>query len=85
MLKSFWFHLFLICAGIVVGSMLAEMTAGIPVLSWLSYGLDFGTKSPLVLDLNAITLTFGVTVKLTIASALCVALSLLLGRYLAEK
>ncbi len=85
MLKSFWFHLFLICIGIVVGSMLAEMTAGIPVLSWLSYGLDFGTKSPLVLDLNAITLTFGVTFKLTISSALCVALSLLLGRYLAEK
>ena len=85
MLKSFWFHLFLICVGIVVGSMLAEITTGIPVLSWLSYGLDFGTKTPIVLDLNAVSLTLGVTVKLTISSALCVALSLLLGRYLAEK
>ena len=85
MLKSFWFHLFLICVGIVVGSMLAEITAGIPVLSWLSYGLDFGTKTPIVLDLNAVSLTLGVTVKLTISSSLCVALSLLLGRYLAEK
>ncbi|MBP3293875.1 MAG: DUF4321 domain-containing protein [Clostridia bacterium] len=85
MLKSFWFHLFLICVGIVVGSMLAEITADIPVLSWLSYGLDFGTKTPIVLDLNAVSLTLGVTVKLTISSALCVALSLLLGRYLAEK
>lgn len=85
MLKSFWFHLFLVCIGIVVGSMLAEMTAGIPFLSWLSYGLDFGTKSPVVLDLNAITLTLGITVKITISSALCVALSLLLGRCIAEK
>lgn len=85
MLKSFWFHLFLICVGIVVGSMLAEITADIPLLSWLSYGLDFGTKSPIVLDLHALTLTLGVTIKLTISSAICVALSLLLGRYLAEK
>lgn len=85
MSKSFWFNLFLVVVGIVVGSMVSEMTAGIPALSWLSYGLNFGTKSPVVLDLNAITLTFGVTLNITISTAICVALSLLLGRYIAEK
>ena len=85
MTKSFWFHLFLIVVGIVVGSMVSEMTADIPALSWLSYGLDFGTKSPVVLDLNAITLTLGVSLKVTVSTAVFVALSLLLGRYISEK
>ncbi|MBQ9716548.1 MAG: DUF4321 domain-containing protein [Clostridia bacterium] len=85
MTKSFWFHLFLIVVGIVVGSMVSEMTADIPALSWLSYGLNFGTKSPVVLDLNAITLTLGVSLKVTVSTAVFVALSLLLGRYISEK
>ncbi|MBQ4590664.1 MAG: DUF4321 domain-containing protein [Clostridia bacterium] len=85
MTKSFWFHLFLIVVGIVVGSMVSEMTADIPALSWLSYGLNFGTKSPVVLDLNAITLTLGISLKVTVSTAACVALSLVLGRYISEK
>ena len=85
MTKSFWFHLFLIVVGIVVGSMVSEMTADIPALAWLSYGLNFGTKSPVVLDLNAITLTLGVSLKVTVSTAVFVALSLLLGRYISEK
>ena len=85
MTKSFWFHLFLIVVGIVVGSMVSEMTADIPALSWLSYGLNFGTKSPVVLDLNAVTLTLGVSLKVTVSTAVFVALSLLLGRYISEK
>lgn len=85
MTKSFWLNLFLVVVGIVVGSMVSDMTAGIPALSWLSYGLNFGTKSPVVLDLNAITLTFGITLNITISTAICVALSLILGRYIAQK
>lgn len=85
MTKSFWFHLFLIVVGIVVGSMVSEMTADIPALSWLSYGLNFGTKSPVVLDLNAITLTLGISLKVTVSTAACVVLSLVLGRYISEK
>ncbi len=83
--KSFWFHLFLVVVGIVTGSMVSDMTAGIPALSWLSYGLNFGTSTPLVLDLSAVKLTVGLTLNITISTALCIALALLLGRYIAEK
>lgn len=85
MSRSFWFNLFLIVIGIVIGSMAAEMTAEIPALSWLSYGLNFGTKSPVILDLNAVTLTFGISLKVTIATAACTALSLVLGHYISKK
>lgn len=85
MRKGFWLHLFLVCAGIVVGSMAAELTAGVPVLQWLSYGLDFGMESPVALDLHVLHLTFGVTVKITVSHILFVALSILLGRLIAER
>lgn len=83
--RSFWFNLFLVCVGIVVGSMVAEMTAGITALSWLSYGLDFGTATPFVLDLNVLKLTFGITVKITISTVIFVAISIVLGRTIARK
>ena len=76
----FWLNLFLVLAGIVVGSLIAEITAGVSWLSWLSFGLEFGTEEPLVLNLTVLRLTFGITVKITVASILFVSLSLLLGR-----
>lgn len=84
MRRGFWLHFFLICAGIVVGSMAAEITSGIPVLGWLSYGLDFGTQSPIVLDLHVLQLTIGATVKITVSHIVFVALSIILGRLIAR-
>ncbi len=82
---KFWLTIFLICVGVVVGSMMAEITAGVPYLGWLSYGLTFGTDSPLVLNLNVLRLTFGINVKLTVSTLIFVALSLILGRLIDKK
>ena len=84
MRRGFWLNFFLICVGIVVGSMAAEITSGIPVLGWLSYGLDFGTQSPIVLDLHVLQLTIGATVKITVSHIVFVALSIILGRLIAR-
>ena len=84
MKKTFWLNFFLICVGIVLGAMVSEMTSGIPILSWLSYGLDFGTESPLVLDLNVLRLTVGLSVNISVSTILFVSLSLLLGRILVK-
>jgi len=80
MKKSFWLNLFLICVGIVAGSLVAELTVGVPFLEWLSYGLDFGTESPFVLNLNVLRFTFGISFKITISTIIFVALSLVVGR-----
>ena len=82
---TFWLNLFLILIGIVVGTMLAEMTREIVWLSWLSYGLEFGTESPLVLNLHVLKLTLGITVRITVSTVLFIALSLLLGRMIAAR
>ncbi|MBQ8641829.1 MAG: DUF4321 domain-containing protein [Clostridia bacterium] len=84
MRKGFWLNLFLVLVGIVTGSMVMEITAGVPWLNWLSYGLDFGTASPLVLDLHVLKLTLGATVNITVAHILFTVLSILLGRLIAR-
>ena len=49
-------------------------------LSWLSYGLDFGMTQPLVLDLNLINLTFGLSVNLNVATIICIIIALLVAK-----
>lgn len=66
--KNYWALALLILAGIVLGSFIATLTAGIPGLSWLSYGQTFGFENPIVLNLGVLVLTFGLTIKITIAS-----------------
>ncbi len=83
--SHFWLNLFLICVGVVTGAMVSEMTAGIPWLSWLSYGLSFGTQSPVVLDLGILSLTFGIRIDLTISAIIFTALSLILGKLIVRK
>ena len=83
--SKFWINAFLICIGVVIGAMVAEMTSGIPILKWLSYGLDFGTETPFVLNLNIIRFTFGVNLQLTVSSVIFIALSLILGKLILRK
>ena len=66
--KNRWALVLLILAGIVLGSFIATLTTGIPWLSWLSFGQTFGVENPIVLNLGVLVLTFGLTIKITIAS-----------------
>lgn len=68
--KNYWALFLLILAGIVLGSFIATLTAGIPGLSWLGFGHTFGLQNPIVLDLGIMIITFGMTIKITIASIL---------------
>lgn len=85
MRRSFWLNFFLVLVGIVVGQFVASLTAGVKALSWLSYGLDFGTASPVVLDLQVISFTFGISVSITLSTVIFVILSVVIGRAIARK
>jgi len=82
---KFWLNAFLVCVGVVIGAMVADMTKDVSFLSWLSYGLSFGTETPFVLNLNIIKLTFGISLNLTVSSVLFIALSLILGKLIVRK
>lgn len=82
MTKSFWRDILLFCAGIVIGSLVASLCSGNPYLSWLSYGLTFGTASPFNLDLGVLRLTLGASIDITVSTVIFVTLTYVLGKKL---
>ncbi len=85
MRNSTIYNIFLVLVGIVLGSLVAKITAGVPALGWLSYALAFGFEEPLRLDLSVVHLTFALNVNLSVAVILFVAISLAVGHYLARR
>ncbi len=76
--KSIWILLIFICSGLVIGGLIGEMAAQVDWLNWLSYGQKFGLKDPLVLELNVISITFGLMLNINIASIIGLAIALFL-------
>lgn len=74
--------LLFICIGVVLGTLIAQLTADIPWLSWLAFGTEFGLKSPVVLNLGVLTLTFGLVIDLNVAVILFILIALLIGKKL---
>lgn len=66
--KNIWVLLVFLLAGLVVGGLLGKVAVGVSWLQWLSYEQEFGLYNPLVLDLNVLKLTFGLTLKINISS-----------------
>ncbi|MCI8877022.1 MAG: DUF4321 domain-containing protein [Lachnospiraceae bacterium] len=80
--KNNWALFLLLLAGIVLGGFIGELTSGISGLSWLSYGKSFGFQNPIVLDLGILVLTFGLSIKITIASIVGVLVAIFIYRLL---
>ncbi len=80
--KGFWVLLLLLLAGIVLGGFLGSLADGVSWLSWLNFGQSFGLDEPLVLNLGVLVITFGLSIRITMASILGVAVALLIYRYI---
>ncbi len=80
--KNTWALFLLLLAGIVLGSFIAQMTAGISGLSWLSFGKTFGLDNPITLNLGVLVLTFGLKIKFTIASIIGIVIAAIIYRFL---
>ena len=78
--KSIWILLIFICSGLVIGGLLGEIASQVEWLNWLSYGQQFGLKEPLILELNVISITFGLMLNINIASIIGLAIALFLYR-----
>jgi len=71
--------LFMLC-GIVLGGFIGNLAGSVGALSWLDYGQTFGLSSPLILDLGVLSLTFGLTIRISIASIAGVVAAILIYR-----
>ena len=74
--KNIWILLVFLLAGLVIGGLLGKLAASVPRLWWLSYEQQFGLETPLVLDLSVLKITFGLMVKINIASIIGMVLAI---------
>ena len=80
--KNGWTLFLLILAGIVLGGFIGSLTANVSGLDWLNYGQSFGLENPIVLSLGLLVLTFGLTIKVTVASTLGMILAIFVYRWI---
>lgn len=78
--KNFWILLVFILAGIVIGGLLATYASQVSWLKWLAYGEEFGLKNPVELNLNVINITFGLWIKINVASIIGIILAIFIYR-----
>lgn len=74
--KNIWILILFILSGLVVGSLLGELAKSIDWLWWLGFGKEFGLESPIVLNLSVVTLTFGLMLKINVASIIGIAIAM---------
>ena len=78
MRKNNWACFLLILAGIVIGGLIGNLLPS----TWLNYGQTFGMVSEIVLNLGILVLTFGLSIKITLASIVGVVVAILIYRLL---
>lgn len=78
--KNIWILLIFLLSGLVLGGLLGELATKVDFLWWLSYGESFGLTSPIDLDLNVISITFGLRFKINVASIIGMALAIFVYR-----
>ena len=78
--KNFWILLIMLLAGIVLGGFMSQLANGISWLSWLNFGQSFGLDSPLVINFGILVITLGLTIKITMASIIGIAIALIIYR-----
>ena len=76
--KNYWTCFLLLLAGIVIGGLIGNVFSE----TWLNYGQTFGLSSPLILDLGILSITFALTIKITIASIIGMALGIFVYKIL---
>ena len=80
--KNSWALFLKILAGIVLGGFIGMLAEGVPALSWIGYGQSFGLESPITMNLGILIISFGLSIKITIASILGVVLAIIIYRFL---
>lgn len=83
--KNTWALFLMILAGVVLGGFLGYLAKDVDFLSWLNFGQEFGIGdakgADLVrLNLGIITVTFGITIKITIAGIIGILAAILIYR-----
>jgi hypothetical protein len=79
---SIWFYVIILIVGALIGSAIGEAIGAVwkegPVHDFFVQGINPGLNPPPTLDLKILTITFGFTIKLNVASVIGIIISALL-------
>lgn len=78
MKKVNWFLTVLILIGFVIGTFIGTYFDG----TFLNYGQTFGLTNPVELDMGFIIVTFGLKIRITIASVVGVIIAFIVYRFI---
>lgn len=83
--KNTWALFLMLLAGVVLGGFLGYLAKDVSFLSWLNFGQEFGIGNTeganlIRLNLGIITVTFGITIKITIAGIIGIFTAILIYR-----
>ncbi len=78
MRKNNWACFLLILAGIVIGGFIGNLFPS----TWLHYGQTFGMADPIVFDMCILCITFGLTIKITVASIIGIVIGIFVYRFI---
>lgn len=78
--KNVWILILFILCGLVVGGLLGQLATSVDFLWWLGYGQEFGISNPITLDLQVVTISFGLMLKINIASIIGMVLAIFIYR-----
>lgn len=78
MRKNKWAYFLLVLSGIVLGGFIGSLFPN----TWLNFGQTFGLVNPVVFDIGILCITFGLTIKITLAGIIGVAIAIIICRIL---
>lgn len=76
--KNSWALFLMILVGIVLGGFVGNIAKDVSYMSWLNYGNNFGLGGPVKLNLGIIVITFGLSIKVTMASIIGVIIAIII-------
>lgn len=74
------FYTIMLLSGVLVGTLVGNVTASVPYLGWLSYGIKFGLENPVNLNLGVLDLTFGISINLTVSCVIFIVLAMIVAK-----
>lgn len=80
--NPWWVLVFVVIAGGLLGTVLADAVAGFPVLSFLARDARAGLDPPATFDLRFFTITLGATIRLNLAILVGIVLAIWIFRLL---
>jgi len=85
--KKLWLLLFLLLAGIVIGTLVASLSESVPFLRWLAFGQSIGidTSKPFLLNLGVIRVAFGFEIGVNISQIIFILIAILSYNYFGKK